>query len=129
MALYRVKTGLYHGQYNEYGPGATLELTDAEVSAFGDKFDLVVEAEPAKGDGEQQKPEGFDLSDVTFSFDGPPIKMTAVSDDGARTELSQDKKEAVAVPVENIEVDEDTEDDKADGEKPTAKTKKSKQGK
>ena len=41
----RVKTGTHHQSDNTYGPGAVFECTKAELAAFGDKFEVLEEAQ------------------------------------------------------------------------------------
>jgi hypothetical protein len=38
---YRVKPGLMHGAFNQYGPGSIVELTEDEAGGFLDKLELV----------------------------------------------------------------------------------------
>lgn len=38
---YKVKPGFTHGARDQYGPGATVELTDAEAVGLSDKLELV----------------------------------------------------------------------------------------
>lgn len=39
MATYRVRPGFSFGAFNQYGPGALVELTDFEASGFMDKLE------------------------------------------------------------------------------------------
>ncbi len=38
---YRVRPGFHHGAQGQYGPGAVVELTEAEAAGFLDKLELV----------------------------------------------------------------------------------------
>lgn len=71
MPRYRVKPGFRHGMGKRYGPGDTVEHTEAEAAGFLDKLELVEEAEPEPaqpdtdaGD-EQTETDGFDVSQAT----------------------------------------------------------------
>ena len=48
MATWRVRPGFTFGAFNQFGPGALVELSEFEAGGFLDKLELVAPAPPAE---------------------------------------------------------------------------------
>lgn len=82
MPTVRVKEGLSYGAGGKYPAGTVLEVTEAEVEAFGDKLEPVVEAtrviiatDAAANLAEKR---GIDLTQVEGTGSGSKITLTDV---------------------------------------------------